>query len=128
MDMMKWIMVVVALAAVAGLVVYYRKRQKTMHQGFEQLTGMLKQVPKQKKHSFLLFMFRESARAGKNANVNLQGKMNDPKYVELQLLQMSTILKDRSKVKDKKMKQALQMYDAYLIWEKAEKNKASSAA
>lgn len=128
MDMMKWIMVGVVLLAIAGLVIYYRKRQETMFQSFEQMATMLKQVPAQKQQSFLLFMFRESARAGKNANTNIQGKLNDPKYLEVNLLQMSVILKDRSKVKDKKLKQALRMYDTYLMWEKNKKDKANKAA
>ena len=128
MDLTNWIMVGVSIAAVAGLVVYYLKRQKAMYEGFEQVASILNQVPKQKKNYFILFMFRESARAGKNGEVNIQKKLNDPKNLELQLLQMSMILKDRSKVKDKNNKRALRMYDAYLNWEKSKKAKTTSAA
>lgn len=125
---MKWIIVGVVLLAIAGIVIYYRKRQETMFQSFEQMAAMLKQVPTQKQQSFLLFMFRESARAGKNVNTNIQSKLNDPKYLEVNLLQMSVILKDRSKVKDKKLKQALRMYDAYVMWDKSKKEKATKVA
>jgi len=129
MDMMNWFIIgIVLVASVAGAVVYYRKRQKQMYEGFEQIAAMLKQVPKQKKQNFLLFMFRESARAGKNKDVNIQGKLNDQKYLEVQLLQMSLILKDRSRTKDKKMKQALRMYDSYLLWEKSKRSKSGAAA
>ena len=85
---------------------------------FEQISQSSKQVPKQRKHSFILFMFKESILSAKNKKANPQGKMNNPKYVESQLLQMGSILKDPSKVTDKNMKRALQMYDAYLQWEK----------
>lgn len=128
MDMTIWIVVGVVLVAIAGLVIFYRRRQEKMFQEFEQLEAMMKQVPAQKKQSFILFMFREGARHGKDASAKIQSKVNDPKYIELQLLQMSTILKDRSRVKDKKLKQALQMYDAYLIWEKSPKRKSGKVA
>ena len=124
MDSTKWIIIigVVLVAIIVAAILFYRKRQKAMTQGFEQIAEMLKQVPKQKKQSFILYSYRESARAGKNKNA-LQNKMNDPKYVEIQLLQMNLILKDRTKAKDKKTKQALQMYDAYLAWEKSKASK-----
>ncbi len=129
MDLTMWIVLGVSLVAtIAGGVVFYRRRQKAMTQGFEQIAANLKQVPKQKKQSFILFMFRESARAGKNASASLQNKMNDPKYVEVQLLQMNMILKDRTKAKDKKTKQALRMYDAYIAWEKMKATKTNGAA
>ena len=129
MDLTKWIILGVGLVAITVVaILFIRKRQKAMTQGFEQITEMLKQMPKQKKQSFILFTYRESARAGKNGKANLQSKMNDPKYVEIQLLQMNLILKDRTKAKDKKTKQALQMYDAYLTWEKAKVSKSKVVA
>ena len=125
MDWTIWIIIGVGLVAIiVAAILFYRKRQKTVTQGFEQVTEMLKQVPKQKKQSFILFTYRESARAGKNKDASFQNKMNDPKYVAVQLLQMNLILKDRTKVKDKKTKQALQMYDAYLAWEKSKAAKS----
>jgi len=129
MDLTKWIILGVGIVAlVVAAVLFYRKRQKAVVEGFVQITEMLKQVPKQKKQSFILFMFRESARAGKNKSASLQSKMNDPKYVEVQLLQMNMLLKDRTKAKDKKTKQALQMYDAYLAWEKSKAAKSNGVA
>jgi hypothetical protein len=84
---------------------------------FEQISESSKQMPKQKRHSYLLFMFKESILATKNKKTNLQSRMNNSKFVESQLIQMGSILKDRSKVTDKNMKRALQTYDAYLQWE-----------
>lgn len=130
MDLTNWIILGVGVVALGvGAVLYYRKKQKEMITGFENITEMLKQVPKQKKQSFILFMFREGVRAGKKANTaSVQNKMNDPRYVEVQLLQMNLILKDRTKVTDKKVKQALQMYDSYFTWEKSKALKASKAS
>jgi len=125
MDYTIWIIIGVGLVAIiVAAVLFLRKRQKTAIQGFEQINEMLKQVPKQKRQSYVLFMYRESARAGKNNDASLQKKMNDPKYVDVQLLQMNMILKDRTKAKDKKTKQALQMYDAYQTWEKSKAAKS----
>ncbi len=127
MDMTKWIILgVVLVAIIAAAIVFFLKRQKTLNQGFEQIMGMLKQVPKQKKQSFILFTFIESVRSQKNKNANSQKKMNDPKYVEVQLLQMNMVLKDRTKAKDKKTKRALQMYDAFIRWEKLKAKKVAS--
>ena len=129
MDLTKWIILGVSLVAIiVAAVMFFLKRQKAVTKGFEQINEILKTVPKQKKQSYILFMYRESARAGKNKNASLQNKMNDPKYVEVQLLQMNLILKDRTKAKDKKTKQALQMYDAYLNWEKSKASKSKRGA
>jgi translation elongation factor EF-Tu-like GTPase len=108
----------ILVGAVIGAVVYYRKKTKEMHEMFKHVQETVKQVPKQKKQSFILFMFKESVRAAKSKTTVNQGRFNDPRILEAQLIQMSGILKDRSKVSDKKMKQALQMYDSYTNWEK----------
>ena len=119
MDSTFWIVAGITLGAViAGGIFYYRKKTKEMHQMFEYIQETVKQVPKQKKQSFTLFMFKESVKAAKSKTPVNQGRFNDPKILEAQLVQMSTILKDRSKVTDKKMKQALQMFDSYNNWEK----------
>ena len=111
------ILVVLALAG-GGVYVYYRN--KSLNQLFNDVYLSALQIPKQKRMSFLLLMFKESIAASKNKSKQPggMGKFNNPKYLEVQLLQMSTILKDRSKVKDKNMKRSLQLFDAYLIWEK----------
>ncbi len=121
MDTTKWIiLLVILILAIIGIIFYLRFRTKKMHQMFEQVLESSRQVPKQKKHSFLLFMFKESITASKNKKANPQSRMNNPKYVESQMIQMGSILKDTSKVTDKKMKQALQLYDAYIKWEKTQ--------
>lgn len=115
-----WITILVILILVIlGLIFYLHIRKKRMNQMFEQVFDSSKQVPKQKKHSFLLFMFKESILSAKNKKANPQSRMNNQKYVESQLIQMGSILKDPSKVTDKKMKQALQLYNTYLKWEKS---------
>lgn len=115
-----WIIfLVILILTIIGLIFYLFTRRKRMYQMFEQVFESSKQVPKQKRHSFLLFMFKESIFSAKNKKVNTESRMNNPKYVETQLVQMGSILKDTSKVTDKKMKQALQLYDAYLKWEKS---------
>ncbi len=52
-------------------------------------------------------------KAAANAN-----KLNNPKYLQIQLMQMSKILKDTTVVKDKKIKQSLQLLTEYHVWEK----------
>jgi hypothetical protein len=128
MDMTKWIVLGVVALVVVGLTIFYRRRKKSMDQVFEQIFATARQVPKQKKHSFLLFMFKESIKASKSKSKNAQARMNDPKYVEVQLVQMGGILKDRTKVKDKQIKQALRTYDSYLIWEKSKLAKSKGVA
>ena len=90
---------------------------------FAQVQEQVRQVPNQKRQSFTLLMFRESVLAAKSKTPVSQSRFTDPKILDAQLVQMSSILKDRSKVTDKQMKQALQMYDSYVAWLK--KNKTS---
>ena len=52
------------------------------------------------------------------ASVN---KLNNPKYLELQLLRMSKILKDGPKGQNKKTKQSLRLLKDYLAWEEKKK-------
>ncbi|MEA4988476.1 MAG: hypothetical protein VB095_10490 [Anaerovorax sp.] len=120
MNTTKWIIfLVILILAIIGFIFYLHIRRKRMYQMFEQVFESSKQVPKQKKHSFLLFMFKESIISVKNKKANPQSRMSNPKFVESQLIQMESILKDPSKVTDKNMKQALQLYDAYFKWEKS---------
>lgn len=120
-----WILgvLVIVLAIAYGVFTFYQKRN--LEQFFNQLYQETKAVPAKKKNSFLLFMFKETLQnAGKkNSQEALAAKFQNPKYLELQLIQMSNILKDVSKVQDKKMKKALAMYDRYLLWEKEKKSK-----
>lgn len=120
MHITTWIIfLVILIVAIIGLIFYLRFRRKKLYQMFEQVFESSKQVPKQKKHNFILFMFKESILSAKDKAGNPQSRMSNPKYIELQLVQMGSILKDPSKVTDKKMKQALQLYDSYLKWEKS---------
>ncbi len=48
-------------------------------------------------------------------------KLNNKKYLEAQMVKMTHILKDPSKVKDKNMKKALQVLKDYHAWEKEKK-------
>lgn len=119
MDSTTWIIILgVLAAAVAGAVVYYRRKNRDLIQLFVQVSEMSRQVPQQKKQSFLLLMFKESLRAAKAKKAVAQARLSDPRQLEAQLVQMGSVLKDRSKVTDKQMKQALQMLDSYLKWEK----------
>lgn len=112
------ILLVVLILVIAGLFFYMNYRKKQMHKMFEQIADSAKQVPKQKRYSFILFMFKESVFSSKKKKATLENRMNNPKFVETQILQMDAILKNPSKVTDKKMKQALRFFDAYVQWEK----------
>lgn len=120
MHISTWVIILVVFILInVGLVIYSRYRTKQLYKVFEQVYASSLQVPKQKKHSYLLFMFKEGVLASKNKKADPQSKMNNQRYVDTQLIQMGSILKDPTKVTDKKMKQALKMYDAYIKWEKA---------
>jgi hypothetical protein len=107
--------VLVIGAAIAS----YSYKKRNITKLFDQAYETSKQVPKQKKNSFLLLIFTEAISTSKeksksDASVN---KLNNPKYLELQLMKMSKILKDGSKDQDKKTKQALRLLKNYLEWE-----------
>lgn len=116
------ITVIFVLAFIA--VQFYKK--KNLQKMFEQLSLTSKQVPKSKRNSFLLLMFMESMSAPMNKSKAAlhMSKLNNPKYLEIQLLQMSKILKDPSSVQDKRSKQALKLLDNYLSWEEEKKKVA----
>lgn len=125
MNTMSWIMIGIALVlAIGGAVYFYRSRKKSMDVMFNQVFETSRQIPNQKKQAYMLFMFKESILAAKAKTATSQSKMSNPKYIELQMIHMGTILKDRTKVTDKKMKRALQMYDTYLLWEAAKIKKS----
>jgi len=125
---------ILSVSVVAG-VIFYRNRKNNLEKFFEQLSMETRQVPKQKKSSFLLLMFRESLLAAKNKSgkTSFNSKLQNPKYLDIQLAQMSYILKDPSKSKDKVIKKSLTLLNHYYVWEKAKiskdkkevKNKAS---
>ncbi len=129
MDISIWIVIFVVLSVAVGVAVfYYRRRKNEVQQFFEQISESAKQVPQQKKPGFILLMLRESVRASKSKKADAPRRMNDPKQLEAQLVQMASILKDRSKVSDKDMKRTLQMYDSYMEWEKKKSSTANTNA
>lgn len=73
-------------------------------------------------------MFKESVLASKNKSKqsSFTSKLQNPKYLQVQLVQMSSILKDPSKVEDKVMKRALTLFKSYQQWEKEKNEKAKN--
>lgn len=115
--------ITVLLLAIGTVIHFYKK--KNVEQLFRQVYESSKQIPKKKKNAFLLLMFVETMAASKKKqNVNL-GKLNNPKYLELQLLQMNKILKDPKNVKDRNTKYALTLLKEYLVWEEKKKQEAN---
>lgn len=112
--------IVIGVGAIAA-VAFYFYRKKSIKKLFEQVYMTSKQVPQKKKNSFLLLMFKESMTTSKKKSTSAFGQLNNPKYLEIQLIKMSKVLKDTSAVKDKKIKSALILLKEYKIWEK-EKN------
>ncbi len=110
---------ILSLGAGASVTFYYY-RKRNLEKLFTQTYEATKQVPKQKKNSFLLLMFKESLSASKNKSntASFAGKLNNPKYLDIQLMQMSNILKDTSKVQDKTIKRSLGLLSDYQAWEK----------
>ncbi|MDR5658379.1 hypothetical protein RH915_02640 [Serpentinicella sp. ANB-PHB4] len=125
MDKSIYIIGIILIVGVALLVAYYHYRKKNLDQFFSQVYLQAKQVPKQKKNSFLLLLFKESILASKNKKnaSSLATKFQNPKFLETQLIQMSRVLKDSSNVKDKTMKKALNLLKSYHQWEKIQKTK-----
>lgn len=118
MDNMTLAIIGGATVLVIGAVIasyFYKKRNITKL--FEQAYETSKQVPKQKKNSFLLLIFTEAISTSKKKSEASANKLNNPKYLELQLMKMSKILKDGSNDQDKKTKQALRLLKNYQEWE-----------
>ncbi len=109
------VLVVLGIAAAVALY-FYKKRN--MDNLFNQISINSKQVPKQKKTSFILLMFMESIAKSKKKSTVSMAQMTNPKQLEIQLLRMSQILKDRDNVTDKLTKKALTLLNQYKAWEK----------
>ncbi|MBB6214265.1 hypothetical protein HNQ80_000334 [Anaerosolibacter carboniphilus] len=111
----------IASLGVGASVAFYYYKKRNIEKLFNQVYDMTKQVPKQKKNSFLLLMFKESLSASKNKSntASSAGKLNNPKYLDIQLMHMANILKDTSKVQDKTIKRSLGLLNSYQEWEKA---------
>ncbi|WP_129596203.1 hypothetical protein [Anaerophilus nitritogenes] len=113
-----------AVGAIVGLAIgggftFFRYKKRNLEKLFTQTYEMTKQIPKQKKNSFVLLMFKESLLSSKNKKDknSISNKLNNPKYVNIQLMQMSNILKNRSKVHDKTIQRALNLLNTYQAWE-----------
>ncbi|MBF4692896.1 hypothetical protein [Fusibacter ferrireducens] len=121
---------IVLVLAIGGAIALYQYQKKNLEKLFTQVYETSKQVPKQKKTSFQLLMFKEamSASLKKSKKAPSANQLNNPKYIEIQMMHMSRILKDTSSVKDKKIKRALRMLKDYQTWEasKNAKNKQAS--
>lgn len=117
---------VITSLVIAGAVAVRFYKKKSITKLFEQVYVSSKQVPNKKKNSFLLLMFMEamSASLNKSKSTASMNKLNNPKYLEVQLIQMSKILKDNSTAHDKKTKQSLRLLKDYLSWEEEKKAKA----
>jgi len=105
---------------VGGYFGYKHLKTKNTEKLFNQVFDTVRQVPKAKKNSFILLMFKETlspANYKKKSKSNAD-KLQNPKYLEIQMIQMSKVLKNKDEVTDKTMKNALKMLNDYLAWEK----------
>ena len=105
---------------VGGYFGYKHLKAKNTEKLFNQVFDTVRQVPKAKKLNFILLMFKETlspANYKKKSKSNID-KLQNPKYLEIQMIQMSKVLKDKDNVTDKTMKNALKMLNDYLAWEK----------
>ncbi len=93
-------------------------RKRNMEKLFTQVYDMSRNVPKQKKHAFLLMMFRETLTPKKKRSPAFNERLNNPKFLEVQLISMTNVLKDPTNVKDKILKRAIVILNDYVAWEK----------
>lgn len=119
---------IIAVLAGVGFYFYNKYRKESYEKFFKQVRENAKQVPKSKKNSFLLMMFNETlntpAKEAKSGKV--PARLNNPKYIEIQMLNMSKVLKDTTNVTDKKTKRALEMLKQYQAWEEEQKGKKTA--
>ena len=108
---------------ILGIIGYFildSYKKKNMEKLFNHVFETSKQVPIKKRTAYQLFMFKETIAASvkKGKDAASAERLNNPKYVEVQLMNMTKILKDTSKVEDKRIKQALKMLEDFKKWEK----------
>ncbi len=118
---------VVLLLGVGAFIALNHYKKKNITQLFEQVYMTSRQVPRQKKNSFLLLMFKEtlSNSFNKSKSQASMDKLQNPKYLEIQMMQMTKILKDNSLANDKPTKRALTLLSEYQTWEKEKNSKAA---
>ncbi|MTI69674.1 MAG: hypothetical protein FH751_05390 [Firmicutes bacterium] len=120
----KFIVGAILILVIGVTIAFYYYRKRNLEKLFNQVYESSKQIPKQKKNSFLLLMFKESLSSSRKSNkTSISAKLNNPKYLEVQLVQMSRILKDSSKTQDKTIKRALTLLKDYKKWEKEKTTK-----
>lgn len=108
--------VVIAIIAVGyvGLAIFNKRRMSKL---FLQIQMNANQVPKQKKKNFILLMLMETLSASKKKNKTSPNRLNNQKYVDIQMIKMSKLLNPSTVVKDKKAKHAIRLLQAYYNWE-----------
>lgn len=117
---------VITIILIGGFIGLRLFKKKNITKLFEQIHMTSRQIPKQKKNSFILLMFMETMNnsLSKSKAAASMNKLSNPKYLEVQLIKMSKILKDTSNVTDKKTKQSLKLLNEYQTWEEAKRNAA----
>ncbi|MCH4889515.1 hypothetical protein EZV73_18180 [Acidaminobacter sp. JC074] len=110
------IIVLVFVLAIIGFNIY---RKKQVEKLFVELKNSSKQVPKSKRNSFILLMLSESMSASprKSKRNDHMAKLNNPKYLEIQMIKMGKLLKDPSTAENKTAEQALKLFRDYQSWE-----------
>lgn len=114
----------IAIGLFLGLRIF---KKKNMTKLFLQIHETSRQIPKQKKKSFILLMFMETMNTSLNKSKSAasMNKLSNPKYLEVQLIKMGKIIKEADKVTDKKTKQSLRLLNDYQTWEKSIRNQVA---
>ncbi|MBN2795652.1 MAG: hypothetical protein JXR88_09615 [Clostridia bacterium] len=123
------IAIISVIIIAAGIAVHFYKK-RNIKKLFESIQFNLGQVPKNKKNSFILLMLIETMTAPMNKGkaAAQMSKLNNPKYLNLQMMQMTRILSNPESVKDKRTKQALKLHTEYRAWEESQRASRSKTA
>lgn len=123
------IAVITVLVILAGIGVHFYKK-KNIAKLFESIQFNMHQVPKNKKNGFILLMLMETMTAPMNKSkaAAQMSKLNNPKYLNIQMLKMNNILSNPDDVKDKRVKQALKLHKQYKAWEENKRNEKAKTA
>ncbi|MEA1975058.1 MAG: hypothetical protein U9N10_05815 [Bacillota bacterium] len=113
------VIVGIIILGIIGYFIWDSYKKKNMEKLFNHVFETSKEVPIKKRKAFQLFMFKETLAASlkKGKNATSTERLNNEKYVYLQLINMTKILKDTSNIKDKTIKRALKMLEDYKKWE-----------
>ncbi len=120
MDKVLWIVGILLVVGVVGFVAFTFFRKRAQEKVFGQIYRDIQMVPKAKRRGIVLLMFKESMEnAAKKKHASAVGaKFQNPKYLEIQLKQMNTLLKNPDKAEDKVTKKALALFSQYEAWER----------